>query len=92
MFAILAAVMVAVGIYTANTGVIMGEVLHRATPGLLNLAQKALNTHASPWLWDAFAVTLMSLAVWRFAFVLAFLFAVLAVVSQLRRGTIVGRL
>ena len=92
MFAILAAVMVAVGIYTANTGVVMGEFLHRATPGLLALAHKILNTHATPWVWDAVVVSMMSLAVWRFAFVLAFVFALLAVVSQLRRGTIVGRL
>lgn len=92
MFAILAAVMVAVGIYTANTGIVMGEVLDRATPGLLHLLHKVMNTHASPWLWDAVFVSLMSLAAWRFAFVLAFAFAICAVVSQVRRGSIVPRL
>lgn len=92
MFIILSAVMVAVGIYTANTGLVMGEFLDRATPGLLHLAQKILATHASPWLWDAVFVSLLSLAVWRFAFLLAFVFAVCAVVSQIRRGSIVGRL
>jgi hypothetical protein len=92
MFAILAAVMVAVGIYTVNTGVVMGEFLDRAWPGLVRIAQKALSTHAPDWMLDALFVSLLSLAVWRFAFLLAFVFAVLAVISQLRRGTVIARL
>lgn len=92
MFLILSAVMVAVGIYTANSGVVMGEFLDRATPGLLHLLHKITATHVSPWLWDAVFVSMLSLAVWRFAFVLAFVFAVCAVVAQFRRGSIVPRL
>lgn len=92
MFAILAAVMVAVGIYTANTGLVMGEFLDRATPGLLHILQKMMHAHATPWVWDAVFVSLLSLAVWRFAFILAFVFAVLAVVSQMRRSATATRL
>jgi hypothetical protein len=92
MFAILATVMVAVGVYTYNTGIVMGEFVDRAWPGLLSLTQKMLNTHATPWIWDAVMVSMLSLAVWRFAFVLAALFAALAVISQLRRGPGLSRL
>ena len=92
MFLILSAVMVAVGIYTARTGLLMGQFLDQAAPGLLNLAYKVTTTHISPWLWDAVFVSLLSLAVWRFAFILAFVFVLCAVVAQLRRGSIVPRL
>ena len=86
MFAILATVMAAVGVYTYNTGIVMGEFVDRAWPGILTLTQKMLNTHATPWIWDAVVVSMLSLAVWRFAFLLAALFALLAVIAQFRRG------
>lgn len=92
MFLILSAVMVAVGIYTARTGLLMGEFLDKAAPGLMDLAFKITATHVSPWLWDAVFVSLLSLTVWRFAFILAFVFVLCAVVAQLRRGSIVPRL
>ncbi len=92
MYIILSAVMVAVGIYTANSGVVMSEFMDRATPGLLQLLHKITATHVSPWLWDAVFVSLFSLAVWRFAFLLAFVFAVCAVVAQVRRGSPIARL
>jgi len=58
----------------------------------LTLTQKMLNTHATPWIWDAVVVSMLSLAVWRFAFVLAALFALLAVIAQFRRGAGPSRL
>lgn len=79
MSAILATVMFVVTLFCVGIGSPTGEVLYRAAPGVLAVAQFGVSQYLAPWVWDDWVANLLAQPVWTIPAGLAVIFTLVAV-------------